>query len=589
MSRVRRLGVVVALVLLPALGCGDGSGSAPADTNPAPAEAPPPDVGIVPDASGGRVRGKAGDPPPEEPPEPDQIVLPKDGGSWPWNLASASEPRSYRPVVIDDVTSGRLTGMAVRPELDRAVVTINIPWKKPGEPELTRVVLCDTAAGRVLAEWKLSGPWVPLDISPDGRNILARGNGYHAKASTLAVWTVTDDNGLKRRSCQPHESTGAGLGGALVAGNQNPNDHTCDIAWGAWVGDRILTSSKAGQFLVLDAQNFKRVGGINAAPGRPALTPDGTKAAFRAANGVVLIDPATCKVIGTKRTGNSPEPAALAFSPDGKRLAIASHEQVTFLDLDRGDVWDVNYPKSDQTYREVPDSFGWAGNRHLFARDSLYELGYPTAVWRYHNVDEARCIGRQTWVVVRPIADKSATLRPFELPHPGVEAKVAAEPVKPGLFVLKPGDGVAVDVSAIPGPRQAEVLSNLSRHLQEVGYRYDPQGSARLVASIDPPRQTTVSYIGHKPIAYTETPARLRLVKDGKVLWEQARAVSPPFSVQLANRQALSAYIHDNGYGAPRYEFFATAPIPKMFRGPKAPIAAFGISELSATGIRDRR
>jgi hypothetical protein len=78
-------------------------------------------------------------------------------------------------------------------------------------------------------------------------------------------------------------------------------------------------------------------------------------------------------------------------------------------------------------------------------------------------------------------------------------------------------------------------------------------------------------------------------VKDGKVLWEQARAVSPPFSVQLANRQALSAYIHDNGYGAPRYEFFATAPIPKMFRGPKAPIAAFGISELSATGIRDRR
>ena len=588
MSLVRRL-VVFALVVCPAVGCGDGGSPPDANAGPAAELPPPDDVGIVPDAAGSRVRGQAGDPPPEEPPEPDEIVLPKDGGSWPWNLASAPEPRPYKPVVIDDITSGRLTGMAVRPGLDRAVVSVNIPWKKPGEPEQTRVVLCDTGAGRVLAEWKLSGPWVPLDISPDGRNILARGNGYHAKASTLAVWTLTGDNGLKPRSCQPHAPTASGLGGALVAGNFNRDDHSCDIAWGAWVGDRILTASKSGQFLVLDPETLKHVGRINAAPGRPAVTPDGTRVAFRVANGVVLIDPATCKVIGTKRTGPSPEPAALAFSPNGKTLAIASHEKVTFLDLDRGDVWDVDYPKRDQTYREIPEGFGWASNRHLLANESLYDLGYPIPVWTYRNVDDARCIGRQTWVVVRPIADRSATLRPFELPHPGVDAKVAAETTKPGIFLLKPGDGIAVDVSAIPGPRQAEVLSNLSRRVQEVGYRYDPQSSARLVASIDPPRPTTVSYIGHKPIAYTETPARLRLVKDGKVLWEQARAVEPPFSVHLQNKHALSAYIHDNGYGAPRYELFASAPIPKMFRGPKSPILAFGTSELSATGVHDRR
>ena len=49
-------------------------------------------------------------------------------------------------------------------------------------------------------------------------------------------------------------------------------------------------------------------------------------------------------------------------------------------------------------------------------------------------------------------------------------------------------------------------------------------------------------------------------VKDGKVLWEQARAVEPPFSVQLASKGGLAAYIHDNGFG------MVTPPLRAMAR-----------------------
>ena len=513
---------LVAVLLASAVaGCSPTAAPEPEVLVPSPPPPPPvADPGSIrPNASGGLVRGSDDAPTPPPPPKPGEIVIPKSGGTWPWNLTPAPAPRPFRPATLADV-NGEVTGLAVRPAADRAVVTVDVPWKKLGDPRSTRVLWCDTAAGTVLAEWEVKDVWTPLDVNPDGTRMLVRRTEPDETKHALGVWTVASDNELKRKTWQPHNTPLVGSDGVLMTGSGGYNiDRTRDVVWAGWVGaDRIVSSSAPGQFRVFDAATLKRLGTIDATPGRPAVTPDGTKVAFLVANGVALYDPAAASVVGTRRTGKPPSSAALAFSPSGNTLAIGGPDRVTFLDLIKGGVWDTFYPKSSSG-PPVSESFAWAGDRHLISDPYLYDLATPIPVWEYGWASRSRTHGRQTWVAVRAFG-KDATLRPFEFPHPGVAAQVAALAAKPGLFELKPGDGVRIDVAGIPAGKQSEVKATLTRRLAEIGYKPDPAGTAVAVALIDPPTVTHTGYQGFKPVAYDRTPARLKLVKGGKVLWE---------------------------------------------------------------------
>jgi hypothetical protein len=538
-------------------------------------------VGILPDASGGLIRGGKSDapPPPPRQPRPGEIVLPKDGGAWPWNLAAAPDPRPFRPVAIPDA-DGTVTGLAVRPAADRAVVTLT---RAAGHAD-TRVLWCDTAAGTVLAEWEVKGAWVPWDLSPDGDRILVCRAGTTARPDTLAVWTVTADKELKRKAWQPHGAPE--IEGALVAAG--PGD--LDVVWAAWVGpDRIVSASRAGQLRTFAADTLKQVGTIDATPGRPAVTPDGTRVLFLVRNGVALLDPAAGTVGGVRRTGRLTAPAVLAVSPNGKTLAVGGHDRVTFLDLADGDVWDTLYPKPDDAPKGVPDSFGWAGDRYLLADRSLYDLTTPAPVWEYRGAARARCLGRQTWAVLVG-GEAGATLRPFELPHPGADAKVTARTADPGVFLLRPGDGIRIDVAGVPADQQIEVGANLDRRVRAVGYRPDAAAAVILFASVDATgSEAAATFPGHPSVPYTRRPARLKLVKDGRVLWEQGWVVEPPLGVPVFGKRTPAEIVRECGAGRPNYRLFAAAPLPLLVRGPKAPPGAFGASELKPDGIRNKK
>lgn len=590
------IGLTLFAVTFMASGCG-GSAPPPPEPEPAADGSASSDFkpAILPDIPGSLIRAEKTEAPPApapRPPRPGEIVLPEDGGTWPWNLPPSSPPAEARPVVIKN-GNGTITGMAVRPEAGRAVVGFRVAaGKKAGDSEGTRMVLCDTRAGTVLTEWQVKGTWKPWDLSLDGRRILVCRDGANTRHDVLAVWSVGADQSLQRKSWQPHSPPEVGsdvLSASDLIGDFGP-EATLDVLWAAWVGaDRIVSASHAGQVRVFDANTLTQLGTIDAVPGRPAVTPDGKKVAFLVKNGVALFDPATCTITGTRRTGHVPPPASLAVSPNGQILAVGGSGLIAFLDLSTGGVWDTAHPKPEHDRPHALEPFAWAGNQHLFAGHFLYDLHSPIPVWDYAGIARGRWYDQQMWVVIKGF-DASATLRPFELPHPSVDKKLQAELAKPEFFALRPGDGVRVDVSGVPADKRAEVVASLERRLQVVGYRSDPKATAVLFASEDAAgKPATANYSGHKPTPYTYRPARLKLMKGEKVLWEQAWAIEPPLSAKVAGSEPLTDLFQSGRFGEPNYRLFSAAPIPAMFRGPRAPIFAFGASELQSDGIQDQR
>ena len=581
-------GLASVFATLMLVGCTDRIAPPEAATPTEPVAAPEPPtktVGIVPDIAGGLIRGKASELPPPPPPKPGEIVIPTTGATWPWDIASAPDPRPSRPVAIPDV-SQPISGLVVRPEADRALVTISLPGTKPGDSVQTRLVWCDTAAGKALGEWEVTDLWVPLGLSPDGRRFLMR--RADLARQVLAVWTVVGEDKLDRKSFTPHSAPADLL-------TRHPTIATSvatsqDIAWAAWVGaGRIVSSSVPGQLRVFEADTFKQVGTIDAVPGRPALTPDGKKVAFLVGNGVALLDPATATVTGIRRTGKPPEPAALAFRPDGKMLAIGGLGQTIFLDLVAGDAWESPTSAETRGLREVPVSFGWAGTRHLLTGHQKLHLcdpSTPVPVWSYAGAAQARAIGRETWVVLHD-SEMVATLRAFELPHKGAEAQIAAEIGKPGVCLLRPGEEVRIDASAIPADRKAEVIANLESRLRAIGYRPGPAGAATVVASLDTPAPATAPVFWYPSIAYNRQAARLKLVKDEKVLWEQAWAHDPPSYLTFPSKALFDAHVQEARYGRPDERLFSAAPIPRLVRSPDS-LGVFGHSDLTPEGIQDR-
>src|SRR5262245_5917647 len=142
----RAAALVVAVGLAPVVGCGSSS-PPPAAQAAAPAPAPAgPVADTMPAGDGSLIRrSKHPPPPPSEPPppKPGEVVLPKDGGAWPWNLGPAPAPGASRPVTIGGYLYPESTtaGVVVSPAARLAVVLIAERVKD--EEKMTRVVWCD--------------------------------------------------------------------------------------------------------------------------------------------------------------------------------------------------------------------------------------------------------------------------------------------------------------------------------------------------------------------------------------------------------------------------------------------------------------
>jgi hypothetical protein len=526
-------------------------------------------------------------PPTPRPPAPDEPVKltvpepPKaDSPADPWVVGQAPEPGSFAPVAFPDIGPYAVTGMAARPDVNRAVVTIRVD--KKGAAVATRVALCDTAAGKVLTTWELSGEHAALDLSPDGRMILATAPPAGKARNTLRLWSAGSDSQLKRWSWTPHTvpaTRGSGKDGLK-------DGEAVDVRWAAFVGnDRVVSMSRGGQLRVFDPDGNKLLATLDATPCRPAVTPDGTRVAFLAGEEVALLDPVGGRVSQPRRVGPPPPHPALAFSPDGSRLAVGGNGKAILMETATGSARHVVLPKLRVNEGGAYDkSFGWAGDRHFYSDRQVHDPGFPVPVWDYGGAEQGQFRGHQLWLAVR--AGGTVTVRPFTLPHVDAQLHITAAKNRPGLFVLKPGAGVRLDLAGIPSEHRDEVKTALETRLRELGYVPDGGAPAVLFASVDPVgTPTSAAYLGGMSVSYVRRPARLRLVLNNRELWAEAWANPAPFSIPF-NADPAKA-VAANRSGEPNYELFAKAPMPAYFAGPSAPQGSLGASEFTAGGLRD--
>lgn len=571
--------LLLILALCVTAGCSRGRPSPPPE--PPKKEAPPPPPAPEPKA-------KPPEPKPEDNgkltvPEPDKAKADPD----PWAFGPAPEPAAAAPVSFPGLSPFAVTGIAVRPEANRAVVTIRND--KKGQQAGTRLVLCDTAAGKALTEWPLPGECAVLDFSPDRRSVLTTAPQGGRGRDVLRLWLIGSDDQLKKWTFPPH--TIPEVPPRSTGGRPLTEAESVEVRWAAFVGnDRVVSMSRDGQLKVFDTDGPRLVAGLDATPCRPAVTPDGTRVAFLAGESVALLDPVARKVVGTRVIGPPPPHPVFAFSPDGKQLAVAGNGRVILLDLAAGTVRHVAVPKlrvNDNGTFDKP--FGWAGDRYFYADQQLHDPAFPFPVWDYHGAEQAQFRGRQLWLSVRAPGTATSVLRPFTLPHADPQPHALAAQNKPDAFLFKPGNPVRIDLEGVPADRRDEVKAALEGRLKELGLVPDGNAPAVLFASVDPVGTVaSVTYPGEGTLSYVKRPARLRLVLNSREAWSEAWSLPPPLTLEVPRGAKVTSVLAKTGAGEPNYDLFAKLPMPASVPGPNSPGGPFGTSDFTTDGLKDR-
>jgi WD40 repeat protein len=501
-------------------------------------------------------------------------------GSWPWTVGKAEEFPLSSPVSFSNLPPFAVTGMAVRPEIKRAVVSYK--FERKGQPASTHFAMCDTANGKILTEWPFPTQQMVLDLSADGRALLSTSAQPGKERGILRLSVIGTDGQLRRIAWTAH-SPARPTGIRYEIGERMDVLGAQEIKWAGFVGnDRIVSVSRLGQLRVFDTDGAKPLTSVEGSPGRPALSPDGSKVAILTGNAVTLVDPTEGKVIGTRWIGTLPSHPALAFSPDGSKLAIGGNGKAVFLNLVSGDVQEAVIPKLHVTDVGGFDKpFGWAGNSYLFADGHLHDLRLPASIWDYSGAEQVAFQGSSIWACVHPADSTTTTLATFNVPNKETIATLAVATNRPEQIAFKTGDRAKLDVSGIPEQRREEMQTALEQRLQALGYKVDPAATAVFSASIDATgTKAGVGYTGYDTYSYAKKPAVLRLFVNGKDIWSESWAIEPPFTIKVPPTVTLADHLKQFTIGEPNYKLFSMAPIPASFPSPQAPTIPFGTTEL---------
>ncbi|MEX2119915.1 MAG: hypothetical protein WD847_10010 [Pirellulales bacterium] len=263
------------------------------------------------------------------------------------------------------------------------------------------------------------------------------------------------------------------LADASYIAGWRPYDHEAaehqEVTWAAFVNaDHVLTMNHQKKLVLWKLPECQAVYVMEGA-GQPALTPNHKYLAVYADKAYRFFDALTGDARG-ELAFDSP-PAAAAFHPAGRRLALAASaglgSRITCLELASGKV------EHELVLPSRPRSMHWCGNDHLLIDNAaLVDLGLGAVVWSYHlsrglHVADSPD-GRHWFAAALPSGPRGLHLRAARLPEPGLASKLAG-----ARFCVQPGAtlSLAITLPVVPGkPNLADqVRRNVTEQLAKKG------------------------------------------------------------------------------------------------------------------------
>jgi len=541
-----------------------------------------------------------------------EISPPLGSGKWSLSIEPPEQPtvpKKGRIIAVPPPASSseRAQGFVVNPVCRRAVLgyvseAFGIPMPvippslgargrnprttRPGRVapagDYTRLVLCDLDAGKVLGAGAAPVKMVPMALSDSGDEVLMRSSDRSGgKKDLLELWALTRSGISRELQWTPHDD---------ASGSAR------DIHWASYIDEeRFVTASRGGMLTVWKAASarplyYVKTKGLGDC--HPALSPDRKYLAYASGNQVCVLDLTSGKIAATQPAPKVEFPSpAFAFTPKGTRLLCGARDRIY--------VWDV---ETGALYREISligsegihfrESMFCPSEEHLFlnspVKSVLLDLESQLKLWSYHGQDFAAPLGAVCWFSV-PGHNGPGALVGTALPQAAIHEQIQKALEGPDLFILKPGTTVKLNVAGIADAAEREkVAAVLTRKLEANGCQVGPNGSIEMAASTVAGKRGDLTYIisgrGSQTAPFQECLSQLKLVWQGKTLWEAGRSNHPGNTLLLNANESLEQHLRANQ--APNYEFFSTVELPKMIQKPTEGDGTLGASEVSTAGLR---
>jgi hypothetical protein len=443
-------------------------------------------------------------------------------------------------------------GIVVPKNQKQAVLITSL--ERPGDRAGSRgsVYVCNLETGTVKKEFTVSGKNIPLAISPDGSLLLTREEvwGVH-QHFTLTLWSLSDTELTPLHRFEAAQKEG----------------HGRDIKWATFVTkDLFITWQNDGMLTWWDSSDVKPIQQLKLNGNcKPALSHDGKVLAVISQRDLVLLDALTGDTLSVK-TGLDGMFTDLAFSPDGKKIAVASHSNVDVYQLD-----EANQTSSIGISGLHHDSqLFWTSPEALMAGHPLCFLSPATHVnvWSYNGGEKCAALGDHALFLVKNHQNKTFTLVPSRMPAQAALDTLAQAQRDPRFYVLKPGTPVSIDASGISDPQmKQDAIDGLTRQLEAAGHKVG-SGNVTLVASLTSSKEHEISYntFGrpfdrgrtYKVPGWTYS---LKIVADGKTHWMTGAGNHPPMMISLKQDETIEDHLKQ--YGKPSAGFFQHVQLPK--------------------------
>lgn len=449
----------------------------------------------------------------------------------------------------------------------------------PGRAAETSIVPVDLAAGKAGAAMGWPSTLRPVDIDPEGKAVLGRADQMFAQgnaAPALGVWRISAGTFEEVRVWSPHP-TGEAHGTAPSFAAFVDEDHVVCVTF---PGSLVLWKVSAG----------KAVYRMEIAHGStPAVSPDGKVLAAAVQGGVYLFDALSGDTLA-RLPGSDIPGGTLSFRPDGGQVASLSPQRLLVWNLAAGDVYrDIFFPAAIGV-----DAVDWLFGGYILAGGTtLVDLERRIVLWRYQHDGAAPFSrgyaerGGRMWCALGDGTGGRA-IYPSRLPHD--EAMKTAAGLDPArLLAVVPGSTFSVETRIQAAPDElARVRAALEGALASAGMKVGAGGLV-LEAITETGESREMSYRSFgldrtaQTVRVTDQISRLRIVENGKTIWEAMAVGGAPAVLQIKEGETIEQALAP--YRKPNLTFFEGVTVPReVARGADA--GAYGFSRITPQGIQ---